>query len=139
MGGGAIYFGFNTFSIKASAFDLTIVLIESNLPIRLAQVRLIPWDSYVYAFLRKSLYRQWLPRSVHDGPRCRADLVTALATFKHAGPGLKTPRITHLTTGRAFEPFWPPDTLQMPSTGSLIREERLKLQQSPGVSDMRRI
>ena len=70
---------------------------------------------------------------MHDGVRCKADLVAALATFKHAWPGLKTPRITDLTTGRAFEPFWPPDTLQMASAGRLIREEMLKLQQSPGV------
>jgi hypothetical protein len=52
---------------------------------------------------------------------------------KHVWPGLKTPRITDLTTGRAFKPFGPPDTLQMAGAGRLIREKRLKLQQSPRV------
>jgi hypothetical protein len=50
-----------------------------------------------------------------------------MATFKHAWPSLKTPRITDLTTGRACETFWPPDMLQMPSAGRLIGEEMLKL------------
>jgi hypothetical protein len=66
-------------------------------------------------------------------PLGEADLVAALAAFQHAWPILKTPRITELTAGRAFEPFWPPDTLQMGSAGRLIREEMLKFQQSPGV------
>jgi len=70
---------------------------------------------------------------VHDCVRSKADLVAALPTFKHAWPGLKTPRITNLTTGRAYEPFGPPDTLQMAGAGRLIRKEMLKLQQSPGV------
>jgi hypothetical protein len=59
------------------------------MPIRLAQARLIPLDSYVSARLRKS--------------PCRS-------------------------AGLAFEPFWPPDTLQMASAGRLIREEMLKRQ-----------
>ena len=70
---------------------------------------------------------------MHNGARCKADLVAAVATFKHAWSSLKTPWITDLITRRAFETFWPPDTLQMPSAGRLIGEEMLKLQQSSGV------
>ena len=61
---------------------------------------------------------------VRTGSSDEADLVTTLATFKHAWPGL--------TTGRAFKPFGPPDTLQIAGVGRLIREKMLKLQQSPG-------
>ena len=70
---------------------------------------------------------------MHNGARCKADLVAAMATFNHAWPSLKTPWITDLITGWAFETFWPPDTLQMPSARHLVREEMLKLQQSSGV------
>lgn len=70
---------------------------------------------------------------MHDGARCKAGLVAALTTFKYAWPSLKAPRITDLTARGAFEAFWPPDTLHMPSAGCLIGEEMLKLQQSSGV------
>lgn len=70
---------------------------------------------------------------MHDSARCKTNLVPALTTFPHAWSGLKTPRITELTTGWAFETFWPLDTLQMASAGRLIREEMLKLQQIPRI------
>ena len=70
---------------------------------------------------------------MHDGARCKAGLVAAMATFKHAWPSLKTPWIIDLTTARAFETFRPPHTLQMPSARRIVREELLKLQQSSWV------
>jgi hypothetical protein len=71
--------------------------------------------------------RQGLLRSVHDSASCKTNLVPALATFQHTWPGLKTPRVTDLTTGWTFETFWPPDTFQVASAGRFIREEMLKL------------
>ena len=70
---------------------------------------------------------------MHDGARCKAGLVAAMATFKHTWSSLKTPWFTDLITRRAFETFWPSDTLQMPSACRLIGEEMLKLQQSSRV------
>ena len=70
---------------------------------------------------------------MHDGAGCEASLVAAVATFKHAGAGLKTPRITGNTASRTFEAPRPPDPFQVVGAGLLIGEALLELQQAPRI------
>jgi len=70
---------------------------------------------------------------MHDRAGSEADVLAALTAFEYAGPRPKPPRLADNTARRAFEAFWPPDSLQMAGAGRLIGEELLEFQQGAWV------